>query len=88
LSADRSAGDSFPDRTSRALRSAADVLRMALIQPRFGGRQVSTVSASIATSIRARHPGQIGHRADTLAWNRNSVHPLKGRGAVSALAHL
>jgi len=64
------------------------VLRIILIQLGFGGRQISTVNGSIATSIRARQPGQIGHRADTLSWNRNSVHPLKGRGAVSALAHL
>jgi len=49
LSADRSAADSFPDRVLWALRSAADVLRMLLIQPRFGGRQISTVNASIAT---------------------------------------
>jgi hypothetical protein len=54
---------------------------------RFRRRQISTVNASIATYIRAWQPDQIGHHADTLSWNRNSVHPLKDRGAVSALAH-
>jgi hypothetical protein len=66
---------------------SADERRMVLTQVGLGGQQISTVNVSIATYIRARQPDQIGHRADTLSWNRNSVHPLKGRGAVSALAH-
>jgi hypothetical protein len=82
LSADRSAADSFPGRAPLALRSAADVLRICDWSNGFGGRQISTVNGSIATSIRARQPGQIGHRADTLSWNRNSVSPVErpGRG--------
>ena len=51
LSADRSAGDSFPVRALRALRSAAGVLRIILIQLGFGGRQISTVYSSMTTSI-------------------------------------
>ena len=56
LSADRSAADSFPDRAPRALRVAADTVRIATdptVQLGFGRRQISTVSPSIATSIRA-----------------------------------
>jgi hypothetical protein len=34
------------------------------VQLGFGGRQISTVNASIATPIRARQPDQIGHRTD------------------------
>jgi hypothetical protein len=48
LSADRSAADSFPDRAPRALRAAADVLRIAtgpMVQLGFSGRQISTVNA-------------------------------------------
>jgi hypothetical protein len=55
LSADRSAADSFPDRAPRALRVAAYVLRIddPTVQVGFGRRLISTVSPSIATSIRA-----------------------------------
>jgi hypothetical protein len=57
LSADRSAAESFPDRAPRALRSAADVLRIGpTVQLGFGMRLISTVNASIATPLR---PGQL-----------------------------
>jgi hypothetical protein len=53
LSDRRSAADSFPDRAPRALRAAAGVLRICEWSNGFGGRQISTVNGSIATSIRA-----------------------------------
>jgi hypothetical protein len=55
LSADRSAADSFPARALRALRAAADMLRIGAgprVQLGFGRRQISIVGASTATSIR------------------------------------
>jgi hypothetical protein len=56
LSDDRSAAESFPGRAPRALRATADMLRIApgpTVQFGIGGRKISAVNASIATSIRA-----------------------------------
>src|SRR5882762_3382118 len=50
-----SAADSFSDRAPRELRGAADMLLIATgptVQLGIGGRQISTINASIATSIR------------------------------------
>ena len=48
----RSAADSFPDQALWALRSAADVLRMVLIQVGFRWVTISTFNVLIATSTR------------------------------------